>query len=329
MSSASSPPLPPSSSFGFRPDMLEKTVRLVELLEAFSRQPMLCEALALKGGTALNLFVFDLPRLSVDIDLNYVGEEGLEAATVARQEIEALVTGIARRLGFNAQSPKTAHALTSWTLPYRRSGGGRDVVKVEINYLYRVPLFDLVRQDSPAATLLPKQATGVLLLDRHELAAGKLAALLARRTSRDLFDAHELLTKHSFDPEKLRSAFVAYGGMNIVDWRTVGVDDIDKAAQDLDTYLLPLLRDAAAQEVMANGGSAGWQERLLRECKEALAAAVLPLREGERAFLDQLLDEGEIKPELFTADTAFADKVRRHPALLWRARNVREFRGKA
>ena len=49
------------------------------------------------------------------------------------------------------------------------------------------------------------------------LAAGKLAALCARRASRDLFDARELL-RTDLDPTKLRLAFVVYGRLNRKDW---------------------------------------------------------------------------------------------------------------
>ena len=44
------------------------------ILDGISAHPFLKERLVLKGGTALNLFFFDLPRLSVDIDLNYIGQ---------------------------------------------------------------------------------------------------------------------------------------------------------------------------------------------------------------------------------------------------------------
>ncbi len=60
---------------GFRPDVLEKVVHLLGLLEILGNHPFLKEKLVLKGGTALNLFVFNVPRLSVDIDLNYRGRE--------------------------------------------------------------------------------------------------------------------------------------------------------------------------------------------------------------------------------------------------------------
>ena len=58
---------------GFRPEILEKVIWLTELLNEIFNNTYLKQRLALKGGTALNLFHFGLPRLSVDIDLNYIG----------------------------------------------------------------------------------------------------------------------------------------------------------------------------------------------------------------------------------------------------------------
>ncbi len=49
---------------GFRAEMLEKVAHLLGLLEALRSHPFLKDKLVLKGGTALNLFVFDVPRLS-------------------------------------------------------------------------------------------------------------------------------------------------------------------------------------------------------------------------------------------------------------------------
>lgn len=60
-----------AKEFGFVRDTLEKVCRLSEVLKFFEEDGLLSEALALKGGTAINLTIFDLPRLSVDIDLDY------------------------------------------------------------------------------------------------------------------------------------------------------------------------------------------------------------------------------------------------------------------
>jgi predicted nucleotidyltransferase component of viral defense system len=50
---------------GFRPEIMEKVWHLMAVLDGISVHPFLKERLVLKGGTALNLFFFDLPRLSV------------------------------------------------------------------------------------------------------------------------------------------------------------------------------------------------------------------------------------------------------------------------
>jgi len=52
-------------------DNLEKAFRLCNILQHFGENPLLSKSLALKGGTAINLTVFDLPRLSVDIDWDF------------------------------------------------------------------------------------------------------------------------------------------------------------------------------------------------------------------------------------------------------------------
>lgn len=56
---------------GFIRDTLEKVFRLSEILKYINNDPLLREGLALKGGTAINMTIFNLPRLSVDIDLDY------------------------------------------------------------------------------------------------------------------------------------------------------------------------------------------------------------------------------------------------------------------
>lgn len=56
----------------FRAPQLEKTTRLIGLLQAIADDEFLGHRLALKGGTALNAFHLNHPRLSLDIDLNYI-----------------------------------------------------------------------------------------------------------------------------------------------------------------------------------------------------------------------------------------------------------------
>lgn len=69
---------------GFKMEHLEKVHMLMDLLVDFASFPQLKDKIVLKGGTALNLFFFNLPRLSVDIDLNYIGSVDREAMLADR-----------------------------------------------------------------------------------------------------------------------------------------------------------------------------------------------------------------------------------------------------
>lgn len=58
-----------AKEMGFVRDTFEKVCRLADVLKFMEEDELLAENIALKGGTAINLTIFDLPRLSVDIDL--------------------------------------------------------------------------------------------------------------------------------------------------------------------------------------------------------------------------------------------------------------------
>lgn len=86
-----------AAASGFRVDVLEKAIRLMELLEALRSHPYLKTRVALKGGTALNLFVFDVPRLSVDVDLNYVGAAEVGTMKQERPKVDQAIQAVCGR----------------------------------------------------------------------------------------------------------------------------------------------------------------------------------------------------------------------------------------
>jgi predicted nucleotidyltransferase component of viral defense system len=309
---------------GFRAAMLEKTIQLVSLLEALNGHPALRGRWALKGGTALNLFHFELPRLSVDADLNYVGAAGRDEAMADRPSVEGAMQAVFAREEFQVARVPTEHAGGKWRLRYASATGSGGNLEVDLNLMLRVPLWTVEERDSvPVGSYA---ATRIPLLERHELAAGKLAALLSRHVSRDLFDSHQLLTRMPGGPlgrEQLRLAFVVYGGMNRKDWRTVSPTDVDFTQRELEEQLLPVLRTAEAREAARDPG---WAQKLVDETRAALAI-VLPLNDGERAFLDRLLDDGEIVPELLTNDPKLRERIAANPMLRWKQLNVRRHRG--
>jgi len=312
-----------AAATGFPAETLEKAIRILSVLDTLRSHPFLKPRIALKGGTALNLYLCDIPRLSVDIDLNYIGPVEREAMLAERPKVEQAVMAVCGREGLTVRRVPSEHAGGKWRLTYTGASGRRGNLELDVNFLLRTPLWPTVLSDS--RSLGSFKATQTPLLDHHEIAAGKLAALLSRTASRDIFDVRELLRRESLDRTKLRLAFVVYGGINRKDWRTVSVGDVNVDPTELGNQLLPTLRSNA---LPGPKEAAGWARRLMTECRELLSV-VLPLTSEESEFIGCLNDRGEIVPELLTGDSEMQSALRRHPALRWKAMNVRKQRSPA
>jgi hypothetical protein len=104
-----------AAAAGFDLDSYEKVVTLVRLLEAIRAHPFIGPRLALKGGTALNLFVLDFPRLSVGIDLNDVGAADRPTMLAERPQVERALGQVCGRLGITIKNtPGDEHAGGKW-----------------------------------------------------------------------------------------------------------------------------------------------------------------------------------------------------------------------
>ena len=310
-----------AAATGFLTETLEKALHLLALLDALRSHPFLRPRIALKGGTALNLFVFDAPRLSVDIDLNYVGTVDREAMVAERPKVEQAVQAVCGREGLRVTRVPGEHAGGKWRLTYVSASGRSGNLELDINFMLRVPLWPARPIDSRPVGFY--QAKGVPMLDLHELAGGKLAALLSRTASRDLFDTCELLRREDLDRVKLRLAFVVYGAANRRDWRKVSPENVKVDTVEIQNQLLPTLRttlEPSPRDVAA------WGKKLVSECRDLLET-VLPLTAEEQEFIAHLNDRGNIAPELLTSDPSMQATIREHPALRWKALNVRQHRG--
>jgi hypothetical protein len=306
-----------AAAAGFPVASLEKAQRLLRLLETLRGHPFLKDRIALKGGTALNLFVFDVPRLSVDVDLNYIGSADRDTMLAERPQVDQAIEAVAERLGHQVRRAPEEHAGGKWRLSYADADGRSRVLELDVNFLLRVPLWPVGVVDSrPVGSI---SATAIPMLDVHELAAGKLAALFARKASRDLFDARSLLREPRLDRDRLRLGFVVYGGASPRDWRTIALEDVRADTTEVERQLLPVLRGSL---VPALADVPAWTERLVVECRDLLSA-LLPLEAHEREFLTRLNDRGEIVPDLLTTDSAMQAKIAASPALQWKALRVR------
>ncbi len=301
-----------SSRTGFRVEILEKVWHLMNVLEGINAHSFLQERLVLKGGTALNLFIFDLPRLSVDIDLNYIGMPDREGMMSERPLVEKAMEAVFQRENLMIRRIPTKHAGGKWQLKYQGVLGNQGNLEVDLNFMFRIPLWDIHKCSSKVTG--HHQIHGVRILDFHELAAGKLTALFARNASRDLFDAHHLLTKIQFNPEQLRLAFILYIGMSsIKNPQEISPESLLFDEVDFRQQLLPVLRNTKNEQ-----DSRSWKEIKLQECKQALAT-LFPFTEQEAQFLKILTEKGEIRASLLTNEPVIQSKIEKLPSLHWRA----------
>lgn len=113
-----------SKRLGFIRDTFEKVYRLVEVLELFENQSLISSSVALKGGTAINLLFSNLPRLSVDIDLDFVKSTTKELMLQERDKLTSTIKTLMTNQGYSLSSKsKTYHALDSFVFEYTNQGG--------------------------------------------------------------------------------------------------------------------------------------------------------------------------------------------------------------
>lgn len=304
---------------GFRAEILEKVFRLIDLLNAFSQDPFLKTRIALKGGTALNLFHFDLPRLSVDIDLNYVGSPDRETMLLEKPKVLEAIETICLQKNYRTLRKPSAHAGGKWILSYKSELIPQGQLEIDLNFILRVSLWDITVLDS--IKIGTYQARSIPVLDYHDLIGGKLSALFSRHKSRDLYDTYTIFS-HPNKPDitKVKLAFMVYGATARNDIRQVSLDHIHFDANELKNLLLPVLK---TQELQAAKDIRSWAANLINTCKDHLAE-IINFNSTELGFLTNLIEHGEVTPELITQDERLIQTLNIHPVLLWKAQNIRE-----
>ena len=131
-----------SRQYGFNRDTFEKVLRLKIILEYFNSQDYLKEHLLLKGGTAINLTIFNLPRLSVDIDLDFVPNLPREETMSAREAVSDIIRRYMSEQGYSlSEASRFSHSLDAFHYNYTNAAGNRDMIKIEINYSLRTHVF--------------------------------------------------------------------------------------------------------------------------------------------------------------------------------------------
>lgn len=187
-------------------DVYRKQVELlVRTLPHVAQEP----CFALKGGTAINLFIRDMPRLSVDIDLTYLP---INDRSSALQEIEEALKRIGERIRAKEpqvhiaeSAPPTQQEITKLVIRTR----DRVQIKIEVTPVLRGCVYEPVLMPVSASVEQQFGFAEMNVLSFADLYAGKILAALDRQHPRDLFDVHHLLKNEGITDE-LRNAIIIY-----------------------------------------------------------------------------------------------------------------------
>lgn len=300
----------------FLRDNLEKVLRLSDILQYMNANPLLFSHLALKGGTAINLVVFNLPRLSVDIDLDFTKHCLRDEMFVLRKQINSDILKYMTSQGYQLNpSSKNPHSLDSWVFYYLNSSGNKDNIKIEINYSMRNHVFEPIEKEVYMESL--SLHLHVRTLTNLELFGSKIKALIERTAARDLYDVYNMIQENVFvksEYDLLRKCVVFYAAItqNQID------KDFNISAIEVFDYhqikreLIPLLRKRNSFDLES---AKSVTIRFIRE--------LMILTVKEREFLDRFV-EGEYLPELLFDDQGILDRIQFHPMALWMIRNAKE-----
>jgi predicted nucleotidyltransferase component of viral defense system len=301
---------------GFIAASFEKMNRLADILRFLNESDELREMLALKGGTAINLTVFNLPRLSVDIDLDFTVNLTREKTRIKRDRISKLLDLYMTAEGYakKAKSKRT-HILDSFVYSYTNAAGNLDTIKIEINYSLRCHALPIVPATVKTGEIFSDFS--VRTLSPVEIFASKIVALTDRGAARDLYDLNNMIYFGLFDEPDiilLRKCAVFYLAVaGDVAARGFGSGRIAEITpHKIKTDLYPMIRNAERFDLQA-----------ARERVSAFLNEHMSLSDNEKAFL-QRFAAGSYEPELLFSDDEILRRVENHPMAVWRIRHIRE-----
>lgn len=295
----------------FVKNTVEKVLRLMDILDYIAESDI-SAMLALKGGTAINLCLLELPRLSVDVDMDFSLDCSKEETLEKRTLIKTLITGYMLDQGYSlSDRSRFTYTLDSFVFSYMTLSGSRDVLKIEINYSDRVHIMQTV---SDTSISVGGRSCKVHRLADEELIGSKINALIVRTTPRDVYDVYRLFhAYHEKDFQLIKKIAIFYA--------TIGSDK-PVYFEDLCAIAFKRMRSfnynkirATLIPVLHKG------ERIVIEdiCAEVILELekMFILDENEKEFVAQY-NAGIYLPSLLFKGIDVND-VSNHPMALWKA----------
>ncbi len=296
-----------SKELSFNRDTLEKVFRLEKILEYVNSDSQLSKSLALKGGTAINLTILKLPRLSVDIDFDYTVNCSREDMLKNRVKINEKLNSFMKMEGYtNSKKSKSFYSLDSLVFNYSNSATMVDNIKIEINYSLRCHIFPSQKQKININKLF--NSMEVNILNPIEIFASKSLALSTRVAARDLYDMNSILNEGLIeDINLLRNCFVFYVAIcSNDDINDFDITDLDRLTfYKIKTTLYPVIKRDEKFDL-----------ELSKEKVKNYLAQLYKFTENQKLFLSDFREK-RYNPKLLF-DGEMLERVLNHPMALWK-----------
>ena len=301
-----------SNDYGFIRDTLEKQLRLADVLDRFNNDSYLSDKLSLKGGTNINLFVLNGPRLSLDIDLDYTAKVDKKAMLEERKNIYSNVLELVSKDYTIIPPDKKYHALDSIELHYKNNNQTDDKIKLDINYMCRTHILPEEQKQIKAPWC--EKDIHMQCVNEYEVFASKMVALSNRAKPRDLYDTARLSQELNLSNGKIDLMhkcyifYAAIGSKNPMEtissqkYKYIDYDDVKKS-------LTPVL---SKNERFNLTGSRNLLNELMPEMQS--------LDYTDKEFLDEF-QKGRYRPELLFDDEEILGRIAMHPMAQWKCAN--------
>jgi len=257
-----------------------------------------CPCFALKGGTAINLFIQNMPRLSVDIDLNYLPIEPRDKFLLNLTKALDKLTLIIQKTNKDISVTKKKDKLN-----IRKND---TKIIIEPNLVFRGYVFEPAELKLCSVTQNQfLQSFKIKSMSKADLYGGKICAALSRQHPRDLFDI-KLLMEHDNITDDIRKSFVIY---------------LASGSRPMHELLNPNLIDISDiffKEFEGMTNVSVTLDELLETRKQLIKIIKKDLTENERLFL---LSIKQNEPDW---DLINLPHIQQLPAIQWKLKNIQK-----
>ena len=291
----------------------EKVLRLSSILNYFYTTSY-GKYLSLKGGTAINLFLLDLPRLSVDIDFDFSLNCSREEMLSIREKIKKDISSYMQDEGYSlSDRSKFVHTLDSFVFSYSTVSGSKDVLKIEINYSNRIHILPII---SDSRLLRLGEEVRVNRLSNLELIGTKVNALIVRTTPRDLYDTYNLFKNGIDNLEFVKKIAIFYISLSSdipVDFEKV----LNECISNIESVNYNRLRETVIP-VLHKGEKIdieGLKSSVLNLLKELFV-----LNNNEKEYIRKI-NSGIFDQRLLFEDFT-NEELKNHPMVIWKIKQM-------